>query len=191
MKEKKTGKGILFLRVVFFLLALGCCVYIFVNSAENAAKSSARSEEITEMLSPVLIENYNDLTPKEQTRQKSLLESRLRTSAHGMEFAALGMCCAAFSLTFLRVLGRKKAALLPMFAFVFCVLYALSDEIHQIYVPGRAFQVGDLLMDGVGALIGVLLVSAFVALVCAMKRTKKEPEELPAKAGGQEQGVNE
>ncbi len=35
------------------------------------------------------------------------------------------------------------------------LLYALSDEIHQIYVPGRAFQVADLLLDLTGILIGV------------------------------------
>jgi len=35
------------------------------------------------------------------------------------------------------------------------ILYALSDEFHQIYVPGRAFQVADLLLDLVGILIGV------------------------------------
>lgn len=34
-------------------------------------------------------------------------------------------------------------------------LYALSDEIHQIYVPGRAFQVADLLLDLTGITIGV------------------------------------
>jgi VanZ family protein len=35
------------------------------------------------------------------------------------------------------------------------LLYALSDEIHQIYVPGRAFQVSDLLLDLTGILIGL------------------------------------
>lgn len=35
------------------------------------------------------------------------------------------------------------------------MLYALSDEIHQIYVPGRAFQVSDLLLDLTGILLGL------------------------------------
>lgn len=35
------------------------------------------------------------------------------------------------------------------------MVYALSDEFHQIYVPGRAFQVADLLLDLTGILIGV------------------------------------
>ena len=38
-----------------------------------------------------------------------------------------------------------------------CMLYAVSDEIHQVFVPARQFQFYDLLMDGAGALAGILL----------------------------------
>jgi len=39
--------------------------------------------------------------------------------------------------------------------FYLILLYAYSDELHQIFVPGRAFQVIDLLLDGLGAAIGL------------------------------------
>ena len=188
MKEKKSKKGIWTLRILFGLLTLGCCVYIFVNSAENAAKSASRSHEITEKLSPVLIEDYENLTPPQKTREKSLLESRLRSSAHGMEFAALGMCSAAFALTFLG--GKRKktaAALLPLAAFAFCVLYALTDEAHQLLVPGRTFQWEDLLIDSVGAFIGILLVAAPVLIVSAMRRDRKNAGG-PTTAAAHEEG---
>ncbi len=35
------------------------------------------------------------------------------------------------------------------------LLYAYSDELHQVFVPGRAFQVIDLLLDGLGAALGM------------------------------------
>ncbi len=35
---------------------------------------------------------------------------------------------------------------------------ALIDEIIQIFVPGRAFQISDLLIDGLGIIIGTLIV---------------------------------
>jgi VanZ family protein len=35
--------------------------------------------------------------------------------------------------------------------------FALSDEIHQLFVPGRAFQVIDLIIDFLGILFGVYL----------------------------------
>ena len=40
-------------------------------------------------------------------------------------------------------------------AFAVTLLYGVSDEIHQLFVPGRGFQFYDILMDGVGALIGL------------------------------------
>lgn len=34
------------------------------------------------------------------------------------------------------------------------LLYGLSDEIHQIFVPGRYFDLADLLADGIGIFFG-------------------------------------
>lgn len=39
---------------------------------------------------------------------------------------------------------------------LFATLYGLSDEIHQLFVPNRSFDVWDLLADAVGATIGVV-----------------------------------
>lgn len=46
---------------------------------------------------------------------------------------------------------RRGASLL------LCVAYAISDEIHQIFVPGRGPLVKDILIDGAGAVIGIML----------------------------------
>lgn len=37
------------------------------------------------------------------------------------------------------------------------LLYGISDEIHQFFVPGRSFSIFDMLMDGIGGMIGVKL----------------------------------
>ena len=36
-----------------------------------------------------------------------------------------------------------------------CVLYAISDEVHQLFVSGRGAQVKDVLIDSAGAIVGV------------------------------------
>jgi VanZ family protein len=36
-------------------------------------------------------------------------------------------------------------------------LYALSDEIHQLFVPGRTFQLMDLALDLLGGVIGLMV----------------------------------
>lgn len=50
------------------------------------------------------------------------------------------------------------------------MLFALSDEIHQLFVPGRAFQVVDLVIDFLGSLFGVFL---FTRLKIKPQRTQR------------------
>lgn len=35
-----------------------------------------------------------------------------------------------------------------------CILYAISDEVYQLFVPGRGGQVSDVILDIVGAIVG-------------------------------------
>jgi VanZ family protein len=37
------------------------------------------------------------------------------------------------------------------------ILFGVSDEVHQLYVPLRMFSVGDMVADGLGVMAGVWL----------------------------------
>ena len=50
--------------------------------------------------------------------------------------------------------GGKKIAI----ALVVCILFAISDEFHQLFVPGRGAQVKDVLIDTAGAIVGMCIV---------------------------------
>ena len=52
---------------------------------------------------------------------------------------------------------------IPALVVIIAMLYALSDETHQLFVPGRAFQVIDLVVDLVGVLGGAYLYKKLVA----------------------------
>ncbi len=56
-------------------------------------------------------------------------------------------------LTFLLYFGFKKFK----YTIIFAYLYAISDEIHQYFVPGRSSRFVDTLIDLGGILIGSLL----------------------------------
>ena len=68
----------------------------------------------------------------------------LRKIAHACEFAVLGALL-------LRALRDERAALAAG------VAYAVSDELHQHFVPGRVGSPLDVLIDSVGVGVGVLL----------------------------------
>ena len=46
-------------------------------------------------------------------------------------------------------------------AIVFTVMYGLSDEIHQIYVPGRTFEAKDLITDAISPICAIILIRKF------------------------------
>ena len=54
---------------------------------------------------------------------------------------------------------RKK---IFVFTMVIGIAYAISDEIHQIFVPMRGPVITDVLIDAVGVLLGALFVRALI-----------------------------
>ncbi len=68
----------------------------------------------------------------------------LRKLAHAAEYAVLGALL-------LRATGRIGVAL------ALGVAYAVSDEIHQTFVPGRAGKPLDVAIDTVGVVCGIAL----------------------------------
>lgn len=41
--------------------------------------------------------------------------------------------------------------------FVYSMSFALTDEFHQTFIPTRAFEVGDLVADGIGVCLGIFV----------------------------------
>jgi VanZ family protein len=78
----------------------------------------------------------------------------LRKLAHAAEYAVLGALL-------VRALQREPLAILVGSA------YAVTDEVHQAFVPGRQGAVVDVLIDAVGVLIGVYVVGRAARRVLA------------------------
>ena len=69
---------------------------------------------------------------------------------HVLEYAILSFLLAR------AILRRGEVTRGKIFTvFLLTLLYALTDEFHQVFVPGRAFQVVDLFLDALGAVIGI------------------------------------
>ncbi|WP_374711985.1 VanZ family protein [Symbiobacterium terraclitae] len=79
------------------------------------------------------------------------LEMLLRKSAHMVAYAILAVLL-AWALS-ARLPGRTALRV----ALATAVLYAVSDEVHQAFVPTREGRLLDVAIDGAGAVLGLLL----------------------------------
>ncbi|MEK3885278.1 VanZ family protein [Paenibacillus sp. PL2-23] len=78
------------------------------------------------------------------------LHHMVRKNAHFLIYLVLGILVMG-TLTKLGMKGLRCAAV----TLLLCVLFAVSDEVHQLFVIGRGAQVQDVLIDSAGAVIGM------------------------------------
>ena len=133
--QSKSRAPVTVYRIISVTVLAFLLVVIFCLSAQTASESSELSGGVLGVLKALRL---------------LIGEEQLRTLAHFCEFAALGFAAAnaAFSLY-----GYFR----PVLAAVFACVYSLSDEIHQIFVPGRAFQLSDLAVDWSGVVCGTIV----------------------------------
>jgi VanZ family protein len=62
------------------------------------------------------------------------------------------------------LLARGPMAERPYLALMLCVVYALTDEGHQVFVPGRTASLYDVALDSSGALFSHFLTTALSEL---------------------------
>lgn len=128
--------------MVSWVLVAVCMGIIFFLSAQSGEESSDLSGSFVMALLEWLGIKIN--------------EGLLRVIAHCLEF--MGLSVLLFNATY----ATLETKLTPIIAFLGTVFYAITDEIHQIFVPGRAFQISDILVDSTGALLGVI--ASFIIL---------------------------
>lgn len=75
-------------------------------------------------------------------------------TTHGGAYALLSLLCCRALAGGLGLPLRRKDALL---AVVLCAAYGVTDEVHQLFVPGRDATFADLVKDVAGAIVGAWL----------------------------------
>ncbi|MDD4767880.1 MAG: VanZ family protein [Desulfotomaculaceae bacterium] len=118
---------------------------IFNLSSQVAEQSNELSRGIT----GVIVKAVEKIAPNAEFDLK-ILNNILRKGAHFCAYLVLGI----LTVSALRKSGAPGCRSL-MLALGICVLYAISDEVHQLFVPGRGGQVQDVIIDSAGASVGI------------------------------------
>ena len=75
----------------------------------------------------------------------------VRKSAHVTEYFILAL----LTISLLKEYTKKERTIL-LSSIIFCFIYAMTDEYHQSFVPGRSSLFRDVLIDTSGSLIALL-----------------------------------
>lgn len=119
-------------------------ILIFTMSSFNAAESGEQSGMIVNFINHIIhVDNIK------------LLSLIIRKLAHFTEYLILGILVA-------NVFYKCNKRLL--LTIIICIIYAVSDEIHQIFVPGRSCQLLDVIIDSLGSITGIFIYKIFKKL---------------------------
>ena len=172
---------------VFVTLAIILTVAVLINMAiiyffseESMEDSGNRSTGIVEKLMHLLHPDYDSLDWDTQMDIMASTHRLVRKLAHFAEFGLLGF----LSAWLVAYVNRRKkwirAWLEWLIPTVFCLLYAISDEVHQIF-SNRGASAKDVVIDFAGAVTGILLLRAILGIVRAAKRRRERRTcETPA-----------
>ena len=147
-------------RIPLWIAVVLWMALIFSFSMETAAESSESSGGFIRTLLETFDRDFSALSSTEQHTKIESLSYFIRKSAHFCIFGMLGILVT--SAVSAHGLSPKKTAL---FSLGICALYAISDEIHQYFVPGRACMLRDMLIDTCGAACGIAAVSFLIYIV--------------------------
>ena len=162
MRKRRAFRIISALLLTFWM---GC---IFFFSSQPAKESNNLSGGVIEQVVSAVYPGFSDMEKAEQTELVSSFQHVTRKTAHFSAYGLLGI------LSFLSLISYRKPkfSVRCLISAGVCLLYAISDEIHQLFVPGRSGEVRDVLLDFSGALTGILFCMAITAFV-KRRRAKK------------------
>ena len=135
-------------------------------SCENAEESSNTSGQTIKVVLSVVPE-FEKQPEEVKVNIIEELQFIVRKSVHFIGYMILGILSSGLILQYENI--NKKYPL----AFLICVIYTISDEIHQLFVPGRAGQIRDVLIDSAGSFLGIILVMAFVKILIKFNKKHK------------------
>lgn len=146
------------IKIISWFVVLVWMGVIFFLSHQPASASSELSSGITAFVMTVI----------EKLISPSMIDPGtfhffIRKSAHFFAYFTLGLLV----IHALRSHIHGYSGLL--LALGICIVYATSDEVHQLFIPGRSGEVMDVLIDSAGAAVGI---SVYVGILLMSGKQK-------------------
>lgn len=132
-------------KFIKWLLLILWLSFIFYMSHQTGGASGGLSDKIFFFFTNFLpeLENYKDVCL-----------FLIRKGAHVFEYFVLGIL--VFEIVKEYSIDLRKIIILSL---LFSLFFSCFDEIHQLFIDGRAGKITDVLIDSIGYIISILLLS--------------------------------
>lgn len=149
MKDKQGHKK----KIISGVIVLIWMFIIGSFSAQTGGESSGMSQKAAVAIVKVENKVFQKNWGETQIEQRSMrLQFPIRKCAHMSEYGLLAVLVIWHFCGY--AISWKNRYL---FAWLFATVYAMTDELHQLFVPGRSGQLMDVWIDSAGALLGLFL----------------------------------
>lgn len=156
-------------RMLTISLLIGWMGVIFTYSDQPGDESGRTSGHAAQTICKTVNNVFHlNWTEDELMANAERIDYPIRKLAHMTEYGILA-CFAFFAIIAWPIRGKKLYWLPLLWSFV----YAITDEVHQLFVEGRSGKATDVLVDTAGAAIALLIVMLIYKLVMRKRNKNK------------------
>ena len=149
-----------FKKIITIILIILWMILVFYLSNQVSDDSKRLSGGFTRKVLQVL-----HILDGKTIEEQGAIENTFRKLAHFCLYT-LGGILILSHINLYKITDKKKVFI----SWILGTIYAISDEIHQLFVPGRSGEIRDVCLDSLGLVTGIILLLIFLKFI---ERRKK------------------
>lgn len=146
-------------RSIFIVLLFTTLYVIFSFSNQSGQESSGLSKKVTEIIVNI-ISKIKSMDESQKLQYIKDLHPIVRKLAHFSIYAVVGFSLMGLFNTY-KIQNKYKV----IWTVIIGAIYALSDEFHQRFIPGRGPSLKDVGIDTLGVIFGMLVIMCFIKII--------------------------
>lgn len=153
--------------LIYIVLTVFWCMIIFGFSSQNGGESGGLSQRVCNFLAENFVSDFDNMSLSEQSDVIDNMHLFVRKTAHFCEYAMLGFLVSS-------VFRRKTLLVRGALSEGFVIVYAIIDEIHQLFIPDRNGNPVDVMIDSLGGIAGIVFGVIVFKIISALKERRLE-----------------
>lgn len=153
------------IKIIGITLIVMWMITVFIFSNEKATESKVTSRNVT--IAIVQAISGKDISDNEELLKNT--DKIVRKLAHYTLYTVGGVLIISFAYTMDKT---KKEKILYSLAFGVC--FVITDEVHQLFVPGRTGRLLDVGIDTLGIMTGILIFLIIKKMIGAVRNKIQE-----------------